>query len=87
MTTTTHSAELQPSSNLTTAGTRTATKHSTRTKSDYSKSTTTATRSRRPHLCITIRGAGPASGRPVTSRSAVDLEQAGSKIVSGWSGC
>jgi hypothetical protein len=50
----------------------------------------TATRSRPSHLCITIRGAGPASGGPAYGSSRVtlrvDLQSVRRLIVSGWSG-
>ncbi|WP_145981253.1 hypothetical protein [Pseudonocardia sp. HH130629-09] len=65
----------------------TATEHDTRTESDYASSTTTATRSKDAHRGITIRGSGPASGRPLTSASAVDLQSNEFMIVSGWSTC
>jgi hypothetical protein len=46
-----------------------------------------ATRSKDSHLCITIRGGGPASGRPQPTPRAVDLVTSSFMIVSviGWS--
>ena len=44
--------------------TRTATKHYSIKPSDNRIRTTTATRSKDSHLCITIHGSGPAFGRP-----------------------
>ena len=64
-----------------------ATEHNTRTKSDYANCTTTATRSTDAHRGITIRGSGPASGRPPTSASTVDLQTDDFMIVSGWLSC
>lgn len=66
----------------------------TDTTEHYSRSTNTsperktkATRSNDSHRCITIRGCGPAFGRPGPTRAgatqAVDLR----KIITGWSGC
>lgn len=45
-----------------------------------------ATRSARPHLGITIRGCGPADGRPQPTLRAVDLPRVWFMIVSmgGW---
>lgn len=67
--------------------TSTATEHDTRTESDYANRTTTATRSTDAHRGITIRGSGPASGRPLTSEVAVDLCAADFVIVPGWFSC
>lgn len=61
--------------------------HKTKTENNYSNSTTTTTRSTDAHRGITIRGSGPASGRPLTCPGAVDLRIRALKIVSGWSQC
>lgn len=67
--------------------TSTATTHNTSQHSDYPEQTNTSTRSNAAHRCITIRGGGPASGRPRRAARAVDLRHADSMIVSGRSAC
>ncbi len=65
----------------------TTTDHYARQSNATPERRTKATRSKDSHRCITIRGCGPASGRPGTARVAaahsVDLP----KIIPGWSGC
>ena len=67
--------------------TTTKTKHYSRSTNTSPEPRTRATRSKDSHRCITIRGCGPASGRPGTARAAaanhVDLR----KIIVRWSGC
>ncbi len=64
-----------------------ATEQDTRTDSDYANCTTPATRSTDAHRGITIRGSGPASGRPLTSSRAVDLRVVRFMIVLEWPSC
>ncbi len=65
----------------------TATEQNARTESDYPEQSNKSPRSKAAHRCITIRGGGPASGRPRRRTCAVDRDQAPTTIVSGWSGC
>ena len=71
----------------TTTTTATATQHYSRSTNATPKRRTRATRSKDSHRCITIRGCGPASGRPRPARAiatnAVDLLE----IIAWWSGC
>lgn len=67
--------------------TTTATEHNTRIESDYPEQSNKSPRSKDSHRGITIRGGGPASGRPRRSTRVVDLARPRSMIVSGWSGC
>ncbi len=60
---------------------RTATEHYSIKPSDNSIRTTTATRSKDSHLCITIRRPAPASGRRGTRLVAVDRVTARLKII------
>ncbi len=59
-----------------------STHYSTRTINTQEQDTRTA-RSNAAHLCITIDGCGPASGRPRMTTPLLDLV----KIVAGWPGC
>ena len=71
----------------TTSRTTTTTEHYARQPNETPERRTTATRSKDSHRCITIRGCGPASGRPGAALAvlipAVDLF----KIMFGWSAC
>lgn len=71
----------------------TATEQNTRTENHYTEQSKNTPRSKGSHRGITIRGGGPASGRPRRTparsdrRTAVpDGSGAVSVIVSGWSG-
>lgn len=84
----------QTSTTTKTSSTSSDSEQKTRTENDYTEQTKSTPRSRDSHRGITIRGGGPASGRPrrtpartdrpaaVSNRSAPDF-----MIVSGWSGC
>jgi hypothetical protein len=47
----------------------------------------TKTQTEEAHLCITIRGAVPASGRPGTTTRLVDLGCVGLAAGTGWFSC
>ncbi|OLM33025.1 hypothetical protein Ae717Ps2_3921c [Pseudonocardia sp. Ae717_Ps2] len=66
---------------------KTETEHKTRTENDYTEQSKNTPRSKASHRCITIRGGGPASGRPRRRTRAFDRDQTPTTIVSGWSGC
>ena len=70
-----------------TTKTTSTTEHYARQSNTTSRRTTRATRSKDSHRCITIRGCGPASGRPGTAL--VDLLRVVDlcKIVNRWSPC
>lgn len=60
------------------------TEHTSRTDNDYPEQSNSKARSKAAHPCITIRGAGPASGLPATPSRPAGHD---SMIVSGRSGC
>ena len=90
---------MNPSSSTSSTQTETSSTSSdseqkTRTESDYTEQTKSPPRSRDSHRGITIRGGGPASGRPRRTPTASacpaavsDRPTTGLMIVSGWSGC
>jgi len=82
---TTPAPQRRPSTHLT-DDTNTTTQHSSKTDK-ATETDSTATRSKPSHHCITIRGAVPASGRPATANSRVDLVREGFPAESGWSTC
>jgi hypothetical protein len=47
----------------------------------------TKTQTEEAHLCITIRGAVPASGRPRTTSARIDLERVALGAGTGWFLC
>jgi len=65
----------------------TATGHATRTESDYTEQSNKSPRSKPSHPCITIRGAGPASGLPETPTPAAQTRADRLAAVAGWSRC
>ena len=65
----------------------TATEQSARAESDYPEQSNTSPRSKPSHPCITIRGAGPASGLPVTPTPAAQPRAARAVAVARWSRC
>ena len=75
----------RPSTHLTN-DTNTTTQHSCKTDK-ATETDSTATRSKPSHHCITIRGAVPASGRPATADSVVDLVEASLPADAGSSKC
>ena len=82
------SSSTDPITNPSTTNSTTApTEHYSRCTNTSEEPRTRATRSKDSHRCITIRGCGPAFGRPETARVAaprlVDLQ----KIIGGWSAC
>lgn len=83
-----------PSTHTDTSSTSSESEQKTRTENDYTEQSKNNPRSKDSHRGITIRGGGPASGRPrrTPTRSArpadvSDGSGAASVIVSGWSGC
>lgn len=83
---------MNPSSQTSSTSDETSTSSSeseqkTRTENDYTEQSKSTPRSKDSHRCITIRGGGPASGRPRRRTTAVDRDQTLTMIVSGWSGC
>lgn len=66
---------------------RTATDHKTRTENDYTERSRSTPRSKPAHPCITIRGAGPASGLPVTPTPAAQTRADRLAAVAGWPRC
>lgn len=82
------------STHIETSSTSSESEQKTRTENDYTEQTKSTPRSRDSHRGITIRGGGPAFGRPRrtparSDRRAAAPEGSGaaSVIVSGWSGC
>ena len=65
----------------------TATEHAISTMSEYPEQSNKTPRSRPPHPCITIRGAGPASGLPATPTPAAQPHEARPAAVARWSPC
>ncbi len=65
----------------------TATEHATRTQSDYPEQSNKSPRSKPAHPCITIRGAGPASGLPATPTPAAQTRADRLADAAGWSRC
>ncbi|OSY35693.1 hypothetical protein C8E95_4877 [Pseudonocardia autotrophica] len=87
-------SSLTSSGHAETSSTSSESEQKTRTESDYTDQTKNTPRSRESHRGITIRGGGPASGRPRRTPTASDCPAAvadGSAavfmIVRGWSGC
>ncbi len=82
------------STSIETSSTSSESEQKTRTESDYTEQSKSTPRSRDSHRGITIRGGGPASGRPRRTPTASDRpaaasggSTAGFMIVRGWSGC
>ncbi len=71
----------------TTSQNTTATEHDIRTESDYPEQSNKSPRSKPSHPCITIRGAGPASGLPATPTPAAQPRAARAVAVARWSRC
>jgi len=84
--TTRTSITTSPSTNTETT-TRTPSKHYSIRRNEKAEREPQATRSKDSHLCITIRGGGPAFGRLQSALRAVDLGGAVDKIApaDGWS--
>ena len=90
---------MNPSSQTPSTHTETSTSSSeseqkTRTENHYTEQSKNTPRSKDSHRGITIRGGGPASGRPRRTPTCSDRRApvpdssgAASVIVSGWSGC
>lgn len=82
---TTH-AQHQPTSTHPSTDTNTTQQPDTDTDEQL-RTDTTRTKTKRSHLCITIRGAAPASGRQRTTRRTVDLVIGLFAVSGGWSWC
>ena len=65
----------------------TATEHRARAESDYPEQSNKSPRSKPSHPCITIRGAGSASGLPATPTPAAQPRAARLAAVVRWSRC
>lgn len=65
----------------------TAAEQSVRAESDYPEQSNKSPRSKPSHPCITIRGAGPASGLPATPTPAAQPRAAWLAAVARWSRC
>lgn len=65
----------------------TATAHTIRTESETPEQSKNRARSRAAHRGITIRGGGPASGRPRRTALAAGAENARRAARGGWSTC
>ncbi|GAA1399238.1 hypothetical protein GCM10009613_54590 [Pseudonocardia kongjuensis] len=65
----------------------TATEQSARAESDYPEQSNESPRSKPSHPCITIRGAGPASGLPATPTPAAEHWAVRPVAVARWSRC